>query len=69
MVATTRMRPPHRGQASTSLAKLWRMRSAHDHLRGKGAGGGIVTERRAAPGRQRGQTADKPSLSDYALRR
>jgi hypothetical protein len=38
MVATTRMRPPQRGQANTSTAKVWRIRSGHDHRRGAGGG-------------------------------
>jgi hypothetical protein len=40
MVATTRIRRPHRGQANTSSANLWRRRSAHDHVRGPAAAGG-----------------------------
>src|SRR5713101_2816578 len=30
MVAITRIRPPQRGRARTSTAKVWRSRSAHD---------------------------------------
>src|SRR5262245_41677074 len=31
IVASTRMRPPHRGQANTPTANVWRVRSGHDH--------------------------------------
>src|SRR5262245_24253082 len=44
MVATTRMRPPQRGQANPSTANVWRKRSGHDHLRGAGGGGGSVVD-------------------------
>src|SRR5262245_47128436 len=39
MVATTRMRPPQWGQASTSTENVWRVRAGHDHRRGAGGGG------------------------------
>src|SRR5262245_39564416 len=39
MVATTRMRPPQRGQANTSTAKVWRNTSGHDQARRAGDGG------------------------------
>src|SRR5215472_7679535 len=55
MVASTRMRPPQRGQVNTVTANVWRTRSGHDDLRG--AGGGefskatvVVDSRRAAGG-------------------
>jgi len=38
-VATTRMRPPQWGQASTSTENVWRVRAGHDHRRGAGGGG------------------------------
>jgi len=39
MVATTRMRPPQWGQASTSTENVWRVRASHNHRRGAGGGG------------------------------
>jgi hypothetical protein len=39
MVATTRIRPPHRVQANTSTPNVCRISSGHDHLRDAGGGG------------------------------
>src|SRR5262245_39558167 len=54
MVATTRMRPPHRPHANTSTPNVCRIRSGHDHLRAAGGGGSstltVVARSRLAAG-------------------
>jgi hypothetical protein len=46
MVASTRMRPPHRRQDNTSTVNMWRNTSGDDHPRG--AGGGRVVHSHSA---------------------
>src|SRR5262245_12675740 len=61
MVATTRMRPPHRAQANTSTANMWRNRSGRDQVR-RAAGGPPRLWRRSAVDPPPG--LDDPARSD-----
>jgi hypothetical protein len=67
MVAATRMRPPHRGQAKTSLANVWRKRSGHHHLPEAGGGDGSSTAAAAADSRPAAGLHDPGALGAARL--
>src|SRR5262245_28148215 len=75
IVATTRMRPPQRGQVNTVTANVWRTRSGHDDLRGEGGGefstATVVVDSRhaAGGGRHRLARASSDRHDRLALRR